>query len=78
MSIIRPIRATSTPKFPITEPPWSGVYYIRIRDATGYGGSTAGTYSFKITNKSYDGFAPINSGLCTDKYEPDGLPGKRV
>lgn len=62
------------PQIPDYRAPMDGVYYIRIRDATGYGGSTAGTYSFKITNKSYGGFAPINSGLCTDKYEPDGLP----
>ena len=62
------------PQIPDYRAPMDGVYYIRIRDATGYGGSTAGTYSFKVTNQSYGGFAPINSGVCTDKYEPDGLP----
>lgn len=62
------------PQIPDYRAPMDGVYYIRIRDATGYGGSTAGTYSFKITNQSYGGFAPINSGVCIDKYEPDGLP----
>lgn len=62
------------PQIPDYRAPMDGVYYMRIRDATGYGGSTAGTYSFKITNQSYGGFAPINSGVCTDKYEPDGLP----
>ena len=62
------------PQIPSYRAPMDGVYFIRIRDATGYGGSSAGTYSFKITNQSYGGFAPINSGVCTDKYEPDGLP----
>jgi len=62
------------PQIPDYRAPMDGVYYIRIRDATGYGGSTAGTYSFKVSNQSYGGFAPINSGICTDKYEPDGLP----
>ncbi len=62
------------PQIPDYRAPMDGVYYLRIRDATGYGGSTAGTYSFKVSNQSYGGFAPINSGVCIDKYEPDGLP----
>ena len=62
------------PQIPDYRAPMDGVYYLRIRDATGYGGSTAGTYSFKVSNQSYGGFAPINSGICIDKYEPDGLP----
>jgi hypothetical protein len=62
------------PQIPNFRAPMDGVYYIRIRDATGYGGYLKSTYSIKVGNQSYGGIAPDNTGVCTDKYEPDGLP----
>ncbi len=62
------------PQIPSYRAPMDGVYYIRIRDATGYGGYLKSTYTLKVGNLSYGGIAPDNTGVCTDKYEPDGLP----
>lgn len=62
------------PQIPNYRAAMDGVHYIRIRDATGYGGYVKGTYSLKVTNQSYGGIAPDNTGVCTDRFEPDGLP----
>jgi hypothetical protein len=54
-----------------------GVYFLRVREATGM---SLGTYSLAFNNLSYTGIggdeslAPINSSVCQDVYEPDGLP----
>lgn len=62
------------PQVPNYRAQMDGVYYIRVRDATGYGGYVNGTYSLKVSNQSYGGISPDNTGTCTDRYEPDGLP----
>ena len=59
--------------------PMDGIYVVRIYEATN---ANKGTYTFTLRNLSYtggddhrfEGNVPDTSGLCTDLYEPDGLP----
>lgn len=57
--------------------PMDGVYFLRVREATGM---SLGTYTLAFNNLSYTGsggdesLAPVNSSVCQDVYEPDGLP----
>ncbi|MFM2310666.1 MAG: hypothetical protein RLY87_2788 [Chloroflexota bacterium] len=56
-----------------------GIYVVRVYEATN---TTKGFYTFTLKNLSYtggddhrfEGNVPDTSGLCTDLYEPDGLP----
>ncbi len=54
-----------------------GIYFLRVREATGM---SLGTYTLAFKNLSYTGsgsdesLAPVNSSVCQDVYEPDGLP----
>ncbi len=60
--------------------PMDGIYVARVYEATN---ANYGIYTFTLKNLSYTGGdghrfeggnAPDTSGLCTDLYEPDGLP----
>jgi hypothetical protein len=56
-----------------------GIYVARVFEATN---ANYGIYTFTLKNLSYtggdghrfEGNVPDTSGLCTDLYEPDGLP----
>ena len=59
--------------------PMDGIYVARVYEATN---ANYGIYTFTLKNLSYtggddhrfEGNVPDTSGLCTDLYEPDGLP----
>lgn len=57
--------------------PQNGLYYVRVRDAGGRGGTTTGgerEYVVALIGESY-GPTPTNLvELCTDLFEQDGLP----
>jgi hypothetical protein len=53
-----------------------GLYFIRVRDTLGIGGSNR-TYSIVVHSGSYGTVPdkiPPNPSVCNDKYEQDGLP----
>jgi len=53
--------------------PKDGIYYLRVRDAAGIGGSNK-TYTLVVFSESY-GPTPITvSEICRDLFEEDGLP----
>jgi hypothetical protein len=59
--------------------PMDGIFVARVYEATN---ANYGIYTFTLKNLSYtggdehrfEGNVPDTSGLCTDLYEPDGLP----
>ncbi|MFM2032482.1 MAG: hypothetical protein RLZZ297_1247, partial [Chloroflexota bacterium] len=59
--------------------PLDGIYVVRVYEATN---ANKGKYTLTLKNLSYtggddhrfEGNVPDTSGLCTDLYEPDGLP----
>ena len=59
--------------------PVDGVYTLQIYEATSL---DIGAYTLHVDNKSYNGSSgdrldpniPFTGGLCTDLFEPDGLP----
>ena len=59
--------------------PMDGIYVARVYEATN---ANYGIYTFTLKNLSYtggddhrfEGNVPDTSGLCSDLYEPDGLP----
>ncbi|RLT30582.1 MAG: hypothetical protein DWI55_07665 [Chloroflexi bacterium] len=59
--------------------PVDGLYRLEISEATS---ADFGDYTLHVVNKSYNGNSgnildpniPFTGGLCTDLYEPDGLP----
>ncbi len=53
--------------------PANGRYYIRVRDAAG-GGGTDLSYNIVLTSESYGPTPTLIPELCTDLFEPDGVP----
>jgi hypothetical protein len=53
--------------------PRDGIYFVRIRDSAGVGGSNK-TYTFIVNSESYGPTPPTIAELCRDLYEEDGLP----
>ncbi|MBA3947619.1 MAG: PPC domain-containing protein, partial [Herpetosiphonaceae bacterium] len=51
----------------------NGLYYVRIRDSAG-GGGLGLTYTVVLNGESYGPTPTQIAELCTDLYEPDGLP----
>ncbi len=53
--------------------PANGRYFIRVRDAAG-GGGTNLAYSIFLITESYGPTPTLIAELCTDLFEPDGVP----
>ncbi|NJP07675.1 MAG: hypothetical protein HC837_19685 [Chloroflexaceae bacterium] len=53
--------------------PYTGKFYIRVRDAVGAGGDTL-TYVIRVRSHSYGPTPQTVSEICEDLFEPDGLP----
>jgi hypothetical protein len=53
--------------------PANGRYLIRVRDAAG-GGGTGLTYNITLVSESYGPTPTLIAELCTDLFEPDGVP----
>ena len=53
--------------------PVNGRYFIRVRDAAG-GGGTNLAYSIFLITESYGPTPTLIAELCTDLFEPDGVP----
>jgi hypothetical protein len=53
--------------------PKDGIYYVRVRDSAGIGGSNK-TYTFVVFSESYGPTPPTVTEICRDLFEEDGLP----
>jgi hypothetical protein len=53
--------------------PKDGIYYLRVRDTAGIGGSNK-TYTMVVFSESYGPTPPTLSEICRDLFEEDGLP----
>jgi hypothetical protein len=53
--------------------PANGRYYIKVRDDAGRGGTDL-KYSIEVQSESYGPTPTLVSELCTDLFEPDGVP----
>jgi hypothetical protein len=53
--------------------PANGRYYIKVRDDAGRGGTDL-KYSIELQSESYGPTPTLVTELCTDLFEPDGVP----
>jgi hypothetical protein len=53
--------------------PANGTYYIKVRDNAGRGGTNL-TYTIELQSESYGPTPTLVPELCTDLFEPDGVP----
>lgn len=53
--------------------PANGTYYIKVRDNAGRGGTNL-TYTVELQSESYGPTPTLVAELCSDLFEPDGVP----
>lgn len=53
--------------------PANGTYYIKVRDNAGRGGTNL-SYTVELQSESYGPTPTLVAELCTDLFEPDGVP----
>lgn len=53
--------------------PANGTYYIKVRDNAGRGGTNL-SYTVALQSESYGPTPTLVAELCTDLFEPDGVP----